>query len=98
MNQSTATILLAELSRDPITIEREKLHGTFEWNAFVSQRIKAVMHNCPNYDKFSDGHKEALDMIAVKLSRLLQNPDHTEHWMDIAGYAHLGMELVEGKK
>lgn len=98
MNKSTASILLTEFSRDPLLIERERTHGTFEWNAFVSQRIKSVFRNCPGYEGFSDGHKEALDMIALKLSRLMQNPNHEDHWMDIAGYANLGMELVEAKK
>lgn len=98
MNQSTASIMLAEFSRDPLIVEREKTHGSFEWNAFVSQRIKSVFRNCPGYDGFSDGHKEALDMIALKLARLMQNPNHEDHWMDIAGYATLGLELVEVKK
>lgn len=97
MTKSNASIMLAEFSRDPLLIEREKTHGAFEWNAFVSQRIKSVFRNCPGYADFSDGHKEALDMIALKLARLLQNPNHEDHWMDIAGYASLGLELVEKK-
>lgn len=94
---SAATEMLASLSRNPVLIEREKTHGSFEWNAFVSQRIKSIFHNCPGYREFSDGHKEALDMIALKIARLLQNPNHEDHWMDIAGYAELGRELVEGE-
>lgn len=97
MQASTATLLLQDIARDPILVERERTHGSFEWNAFVSQRIKSVFRNCPGYDGFSDGHKEALDMIALKLSRLLQNPNHEDHWLDIAGYAQLGLELVERK-
>lgn len=97
MNQSTATLMLADLARDPLLTERERTHGTFEWNAFVAQRIKSVFRNCPGYHEFSDGHKEALDMIALKLARLLQNPNYEDHWLDIAGYASLGLELVEKK-
>ena len=94
---STATELLATYARDPILVEREATHGPFEWNAFVSQKIKEIFRSAPNYRHFSDGHKEALDMIALKLSRLLQNPHHEDHWLDIAGYANLGLELVERK-
>lgn len=36
-----------------------------------------------------------LTMIAVKLARLAQNPDHLDSWTDIAGYAALGYELAE---
>jgi len=98
MEQSTATKLLQSIARDPLLVERERTHGTFEWNAFVSQRIKGVFRNVPEYDKFSDSHKEALDMIALKLSRLLQNPNFEDHWMDLAGYASLGLELIEKPK
>lgn len=98
MQDSIATRLLADIARDPILTERETTHGSFEWNAFVSQRIKAIFRNCPNYEKFSDPHKESLDMIALKLSRLLQNPEFEDHWLDLAGYANLGLEFVEKTK
>tara|TARA_R100000773_G_C4165797_1_gene81612 strand:+ start:108 stop:362 length:255 start_codon:yes stop_codon:yes gene_type:complete len=31
-------------------------------------------------------------MIAVKLSRLIETPEHTDSWIDIVGYAALGGE------
>ena len=33
-------------------------------------------------------------MIAVKLARLSNTPDHQDSWVDIAGYAALGGESV----
>src|SRR4051812_20645452 len=95
MDQSTATKMLAQFDRDPLLVEREKTHGSFEWNAYVSQKIKAIFRGCPGYEHFSNAHKESLDMIALKLSRLLQNPEHGEHWLDLAGYASLGLEQVD---
>ena len=34
-------------------------------------------------------------MIAVKLSRLIETPDHEDSWIDICGYAALGGEKNE---
>ena len=34
-------------------------------------------------------------MIAVKLSRLVQTPTHTDSWVDVAAYAALGHELAQ---
>jgi len=35
----------------------------------------------------------ALVMIAVKLGRLMETPDHWDTWVDIAGYAGCGGEV-----
>ena len=37
-----------------------------------------------------------LCMIAVKLSRLVNTPDHHDSWVDVAGYAALGAEVSGG--
>ena len=34
-------------------------------------------------------------MIGVKLSRLIETPDHTDSWVDICGYSSLGGEKHE---
>lgn len=36
----------------------------------------------------------ALCMIALKMSRLVNCPDHVDSWVDIAGYAALGVEVA----
>jgi hypothetical protein len=36
-----------------------------------------------------------LCMIAVKMSRLCQSLDHTDSWVDIAGYAAIGGEMTD---
>jgi hypothetical protein len=72
--------------------EREKTHGDYSWNAFITQKLKQVLHSAPNYPKINDAHKECFDMICHKLSRAVQNPDFLDHWDDIAGYAKLGAE------
>jgi len=35
----------------------------------------------------------ALCMSAVKMARLVETPDHTDSWIDLAGYATLGVEV-----
>ena len=83
--------------RDPLLQEREKTHGSFKTNAEVSQRIKLIYRDnlC---GVVKPEHCEALDMIALKLSRILSGQaNHKDHWDDIAGYAKLATEACEEK-
>lgn len=36
----------------------------------------------------------ALCMVAIKISRLTNTPDHLDSWIDMAGYAALGAEIA----
>ena len=78
-----------------LLLEREKTHGSFERNAQLSQRLKDLF-NYPGEAKMCDVHKEALDMIALKLSRILSGQaDFADHWDDIAGYAKLASKACK---
>jgi hypothetical protein len=80
------------LERDPLLVERQKTHGSFATNAMISQQLKAIFHHWLGSPPNSV-HQEALDMIALKLSRILSGQaDHKDHWDDIAGYAKLASE------
>jgi hypothetical protein len=70
--------------------EREKTHGHYYNTATASQEIKNVMHNSINWPDLNVCQKESLELIALKISRIL-NGDQNEpdHWQDIAGYAKL---------
>lgn len=73
--------------------ERRKTHGDFGGAAFVAQGLKRVMERARNHDKLDPRQAEAIDQIATKLSRILcGDPDHRDHWDDIAGYATLPFE------
>lgn len=37
----------------------------------------------------------ALCMIALKISRLMHSPSHSDSWTDIAGYAACGFEVTQ---
>jgi len=94
VTNSTATALLDAYARDPLLTEREKTHGDYAWNAFISQKLKAVIKSAPNYTKFNEAHRECFDMICLKLARAASNPDFRDHWDDIAGYAKLAAEYT----
>lgn len=83
--------------RDPLLVEREKTHGSFEKTAAIAQAIKTVYESYGYHTKLpKSGQAEALDMIASKIARILAgNPDEKDHWDDIAGYAKLGSEACE---
>ena len=81
-------------ARDPILVEREKTHGSFARNALYSQEIKHIFTTgLNNSQSIRAAQREALDMIALKLSRILSGQaNFKDHWDDIAGYAKLGAE------
>jgi len=44
---------------------------------------------------FVSTEQVALCMAAVKMCRLVKSPQHTDSWVDLAGYAAIGGELSE---
>lgn len=80
------------LDRDPLLRERQSTHGSFADNAVISQTLKAAFKK-HNKGPINMIHAEALDMIALKLSRVLSGQAmFKDHWDDIAGYAKLASE------
>jgi hypothetical protein len=75
---------------------RGQTHGNFAENARVSQELKNVMHSASGWTMLPDVQKEALDMAALKISRILSGmADHGEHWDDLGGYAGLGRRICK---
>lgn len=75
---------------EQILEERKKTHGDFKENSFIMQEIKNIFRSSRNFVDLSDDKKEALDMIAHKIGRILSgNPEVKDHWTDIIGYAKL---------
>lgn len=70
--------------------EREATHGDFPSKARFIQAFKLMMRAAEGYDDLNPAQREALDMIATKIGRILfGQPDFADHWEDIAGYASL---------
>lgn len=73
---------------DQILAQRQARYGTFAENAAISQRLKDQMRLSKGWDRLEDDMKEALEMIALKISRILcGDPRYDDSWVDIAGFA-----------
>ena len=78
---------------------RAQDYGKFKDGAALMQAMKrtladhARMHN----KTFADDQWEALEMIVHKIGRIVNgNPDKVDHWVDIAGYAKLIADRLQG--
>lgn len=52
--------------------------------------IKAILADCPD-----PRLRHILDMLAVKMARLIHTPDHFDSWLDIAGYARTACMVID---
>lgn len=79
--------------------ERGMRYGQFHQNAFIAQQMKAVMRTTDIWENLPPDMREALDQTASKISRLLMgDPFYPDNWRDIAGYATLILQRLEGVK
>lgn len=76
--------------------QRGTRYGDFSDHARLCQRIKTAMMTHTNkdssrgWDRLSDVQRQALDVIADKIARILTgDPDYDDNWHDIQGYAKL---------
>ncbi len=78
-----------------LTEERGKTHGSFATNALISQGIKDFMRSQSGWHQLSFVQKEALDVIALKQSRILSGQSFfLDHWADVGGYAELACQEI----
>src|SRR6266403_2258391 len=74
--------------------DRHSTHGSFEDNARISQGLKEWMRGSPGWSKLTDVEREAMDMIALKFSRVLSGKSlEKQHWEDIVGYGQLVLNI-----
>lgn len=79
--------------------ERGTRYGSFSGHADVSQRIKAAMATGRNWNTISPDKREALEMIAHKVARILNgDPEYHDSWHDIIGYTKLVADTLEQPK
>lgn len=94
------TLHVGESAQDTITTtlsERGKRYGKFTGHAKITQDLKAVMHGCPKWAALAPDQKEALEMTAHKIGRILNgDPDYDDSWVDIAGYTKLVADRLQG--
>lgn len=70
--------------------EREGRYGSFPGHARITQRIKWAMVTETKWQQLDDDQKEALEMVAHKIGRILNgDPNYHDSWHDIIGYTKL---------
>ena len=78
-------------------LERGNRYGKFSGHAAVSQALKGVIANAPGVERLSPSQTEALSMICHKMARIVNgDPNYDDSWRDIAGYAQLVVNQLEG--
>lgn len=84
---------------DKMLTERKDKYGPFPEHANTVEGLWDVIYNAYNYDSLDAVHKEGLRMILHKIARAVTgNPDYSDTWDDISGYAQRVAEYVRTKK
>lgn len=77
--------------------ERGSRYGKFSGHAKITYKLKHVCQETPNWCKLNDSQKESIDMICHKMGRILNgDPNYDDSWRDIAGYATLIVNQLNG--
>lgn len=80
---------------------REDKPGYGHWSIHskAEQDIKKAMKAQPGWQELNDSQVSALEMIAHKIARILNNaPDHLDSWHDIQGYARLAEKEIQDRE
>lgn len=87
---------------DQTLAQRGNRYGSFSKHAELSQNLKEVfITHVVDYgqpDNFTPEMSEAIEMIFHKLARIGNgDPAYDDSWRDIAGYAQLIVDILNGK-
>lgn len=70
--------------------ERGKRYGSFDSHVRVTQSLKCQMYNAPQWGNLCAYQREALEMVAHKIGRILNgDPNYIDSWKDCIGYLQL---------
>jgi hypothetical protein len=79
--------------------QRGNRYGPFVGHAEVTQRLKDVIGAAlrQRNKMLAPDQQEALDMIVHKIGRIINgDADYDDSWVDIAGYAKLVADRLQG--
>lgn len=80
--------------------ERGQRYGVFREHAEITQQLKRVIAIYVRRKPvcfLAPDQQEALDMICHKIGRIINgDPDYADTWHDIAGYAQLVADRLNG--
>ncbi|WYD62195.1 hypothetical protein [Salmonella phage gmqsjt-1] len=83
---------------EQLITERGSRYGKFKDGAEIMQELKDVMREVDGWRNLTANQREALDMIQHKIGRILNgDPTYDDSWKDIAGYATLIVNELNGE-
>lgn len=83
---------------EQLITERGSRYGKFKDGAEIMQEMKDVMREVDGWRNLTPSQREALDMIQHKIGRILNgDPTYDDSWKDIAGYATLIVNELNGE-
>jgi hypothetical protein len=89
---------MEEISTDieAVLIERGNRYGEFDAHSQITQDLKTIMQDTPNWSTLEPDMKEALEMIQHKIGRILNgDPYYDDSWIDIGGYSKLVADKLQ---
>lgn len=89
-----------DLSVEETLAERGNRYGSFKDHSEISQYLleALVSHASLHNKKLEPYMKESLTLICHKLGRIVNgDPYYDDSWRDIAGYATLVVDILNGK-
>lgn len=91
------------MNTEELIQDRRRDYGSYVMTAQISQEFKSDfklytdLNDVPLWNKLTCSQKESLEMISLKISRILNgDPNKVDNWRDIAGYAELVAKELEG--
>ena len=78
--------------------ERGNDYGDYASKAQFVQGVKYLMRKGPSWNAMDADMRESMEMIAHKMGRVVYgDSNYADSWIDIAGYAKLVADRLEGK-
>lgn len=79
---------MANQSLEATITQRRGRYGPLIESGEVAMKTEDYWRSLPGWEKMAYDQREALAMIAHKISRIMcGDPDYDDSWVDIAGYA-----------
>lgn len=86
------------MNTEEILAERGARYGVFADQAAIAQELKDVIRATKNFPFLAPDQREALEMVAHKVGRILNgDPNYADSWDDIAGYTKLVANRLLGQ-
>ena len=82
-----------DASYSVVTADRRNVYGDPQDTYRRVAALRTVVDECPDPQV-----REIIGMVATKLVRLVQTPEHLDSWIDVAGYARTAAMLLDGRQ